>query len=429
MKRNTAMKAAQGRAEGTGKVVSMREYLKEKMLRDNKPAGSGAGKAIYGYVALAARKAFYGRFYNNQSDIADDAKDELNEVFKPSEKRSVMDFNKLYSGLEVLFDYLGKLGYENPRIYIEDGEGELTRAYSESEAKTNYDKAIINGEAGRKGRDICLNFQGNNGNHGYVLLERKKYHPAVAEREKRRISQRLVGHAVKLMEFSKLKHELKMEQEKFEKLSKVDPLLGLYNAAEFQKRLRNEIYRSIKYQEGKSKVAVVAFDIDNFKVVNDTHGHAGGDDFLRDIKNIVEEEKRDADILCRVGGEEFMIIMPETDKQGAIAAAERIRKRVEAHVFSITDKNSGKRVTVARQTIDGKPVGTISMGIAVFSDDIKNNRYHGRIDKNAEDISLLADRALYHSKGVGGGVAIDPEGRNRVSYINKGVTEVYNPDN
>jgi diguanylate cyclase (GGDEF)-like protein len=106
-----------------------------------------------------------------------------------------------------------------------------------------------------------------------------------------------------------------------------DPLTGLFNRRAFFVQAQRELARS---ERSHSSLAVLLLDLDRFKRINDHHGHPTGDHALRHLAALLKEETRDADLLGRYGGEEFLIVADETDLAGANALAERIRKRVAA---------------------------------------------------------------------------------------------------
>ncbi|MCF7805935.1 MAG: GGDEF domain-containing protein [Candidatus Marinimicrobia bacterium] len=118
-------------------------------------------------------------------------------------------------------------------------------------------------------------------------------------------------------------------------LATIDGLTGLYVRRYFDIRLREEVSRLTR-QAGK--VAILITDIDHFKQVNDTHGHQKGDEVLRELANLFQDTARqDIDIICRYGGEEFVIIMPDTGVEGAKVFSERLRKKCEHHPFPGND--------------------------------------------------------------------------------------------
>src|ERR1700733_6196676 len=158
-----------------------------------------------------------------------------------------------------------------------------------------------------------------------------------------------------------------------------DALTGLFN----RRYMENHLSALIEQATGRGKpLAALMLDIDYFKSINDTYGHDAGDDVLRDFALRIKRSIRGIDLACRSGGEEFVIVMPETDLTVAAMVAERLRRRIAAEPFSI---NQGERSI---------PV-TLSIGLAAL---------RGADDGSA---SLLkrADLALYQAKR---------EGRNRV---------------
>lgn len=158
-----------------------------------------------------------------------------------------------------------------------------------------------------------------------------------------------------------------------------DALTGLYNRRYMESHVGTLVERSAA--RGKS-LSVLLLDIDYFKAINDTYGHDGGDDVLRDFSDRLRACIRGIDLACRYGGEEFVVVMPDTDIGVATMVAERIRRRVAGDLFAI--QNSGKQIEV-----------TISIGIAARSTP----------EDTAAMILKRADEALYRAKR---------DGRNRV---------------
>lgn len=107
----------------------------------------------------------------------------------------------------------------------------------------------------------------------------------------------------------------------------IDPLTGCYNRREFEKQLLGHSAAAARH---KKALSVFMFDLDYFKTVNDTHGHLGGDQVLKEVSRLVRNSIRKEDILARYGGEEFIAILPETGKNKAMELADRIRTKIAA---------------------------------------------------------------------------------------------------
>ncbi len=168
--------------------------------------------------------------------------------------------------------------------------------------------------------------------------------------------------------------------EKMQHLAVTDSLTGLYNRHYFFPFAENEIERSRRYHK---ELSIILMDIDHFKRVNDSFGHQSGDQTLKMVAEICLEELRKVDVMCRFGGEEFLILLPETPEVEAGKAAKRICEAIAA----------------ARLPVEGGEIAvTVSMGVA-------------SLDDEHEDINALiqtADKALYQAKEAG---------RNRVEVI------------
>jgi len=105
-----------------------------------------------------------------------------------------------------------------------------------------------------------------------------------------------------------------------------DPLTGLYNRRYYYEKIKEEMYAAKRYGLALS---IIMTDIDFFKKVNDTHGHDVGDEVLKIYSKLLQESLRESDIICRIGGEEFIILLPHTDKEHAFKIAEKLRKLVQ----------------------------------------------------------------------------------------------------
>ncbi len=165
-----------------------------------------------------------------------------------------------------------------------------------------------------------------------------------------------------------------MGQEQMRRLAETDPLTEAFNRRALVEKLAQEMDRAKRYD---TILACLMIDIDNFKNVNDTHGHLIGDRILRQMANLLRREQRAVDIVARYGGEEFVILLPETGVTGARIFAERILRRVAGNEFGEP----------------GHPVHlTTSIGVATYPDE--------RID-DGDGMLRLADENLYKAKNDG----------------------------
>lgn len=158
-------------------------------------------------------------------------------------------------------------------------------------------------------------------------------------------------------------------------LSIRDGLTNLFNRRYFDGRLEEEIRRAQRYAR---KFALEMVDIDHFKTLNDKYGHSCGDEVLKQVARIMKETTREADVVCRYGGEEFCILLIEIDEKSAHNHAERLRSAVASSPF--TNGQGPLNETI-----------TVSVGVAVFPEDANDQRV----------LIESADGALYAAKGGG----------------------------
>jgi diguanylate cyclase (GGDEF)-like protein/PAS domain S-box-containing protein len=158
-------------------------------------------------------------------------------------------------------------------------------------------------------------------------------------------------------------------QKELERISITDKLTNIFNRRKLDEELASEYVRAVRYEQNLS---VLLMDIDYFKKVNDTYGHQTGDYVLQTLAKILKQNVRNSDILGRYGGEEFMIICPQTNENEALLLAEKLRSSVEAFVFDEVNNI------------------TISIGISQLS-----------AQSNAKEMVKIADKALYEAKAKG----------------------------
>jgi diguanylate cyclase (GGDEF)-like protein len=158
-----------------------------------------------------------------------------------------------------------------------------------------------------------------------------------------------------LLRASALVKSLEVQKELLAKLAAFDDLTGLYNRRSLFHAFETELARCQRYRRG---VSILMVDIDRFKDVNDRHGHRAGDEVLRQVADSLIGSLRTIDVVCRYGGEEFCIVLPETQLEGAVRAAERVRAAIEARPFSIPGVGP-LRVTVSVGVASWAPDGTM----------------------------------------------------------------------
>jgi len=139
-----------------------------------------------------------------------------------------------------------------------------------------------------------------------------------------------------------LEAKVKERTQQLEELATKDPLTGCYNRRFFNERLHQELIRS---KRASACVGLIYMDIDHFKKYNDVNGHPGGDVLLKQFPEVVKSALRQSDVLARIGGEEFCVILPDTDLNGTKVVAEKIRFAIEKTDFPNGDKQPLGRVT------------------------------------------------------------------------------------
>src|SRR5687767_960873 len=155
-----------------------------------------------------------------------------------------------------------------------------------------------------------------------------------------------------------------------------DSLTGLFNRRRFVQELEREIASARRYQTGG---ALLVLDLDNFKYMNDSAGHAVGDELIRGVARALREKLRETDYLARLGGDEFAVLLPHATEAEAVTVAENLLEVVSADVTLVPDR--GPRRTSA------------SIGVAVFGDLAHR--------ASAEQLLIEADVAMYEAKEAG----------------------------
>lgn len=167
--------------------------------------------------------------------------------------------------------------------------------------------------------------------------------------------------------------ELARARDKAERLARIDVLTGVSNRRYFEEVAAHEFARAKRYRQ---PLSAVMFDIDRFKQINDTYGHAAGDSVLKTIANLAKEAVREVDFVARIGGEEFAILLPEVSVEQALVTAERLRERVAERNLDY----KGQKLAF-----------TASFGVTQLDE----------ADQDFETVLHRADQAMYRAKKLG----------------------------
>jgi two-component system cell cycle response regulator len=201
----------------------------------------------------------------------------------------------------------------------------------------------------------------------------------------------LQARVASMLRIKTLQDKINTKRQELEALAVTDELTGLLNHRAMQQRLRDEFIRAQRYNE---PLSVIMVDVDNFKKINDTFGHLYGDRVLEKLAQLLKKAVREIDIVARYGGDEFLIILPQTHFSGSLAVADRIWRAAGAETLA-TKK-------------EALPL-TVSVGVSFFPN--KNVT-------SVEELVNFADQALYQAKR---------EGRNRIC-LHQHLSYMYRPD-
>lgn len=193
-------------------------------------------------------------------------------------------------------------------------------------------------------------------------------------RDRQKVNQKVIDAYTQL---TRTTLKLEANEKRIREMMLTDALTGIANRRHLEQKLADELKRMHRY---KNQLAVVMTDIDNFKRINDKYGHPIGDQVIQTYANIIQEQIRDSDFAARVGGEEYLILLPNNDEAGATAQAERIREALANYKFD---------------DIRGKV--TASFGVICVE-----------AHESASELLNRVDKALYQSK---------QSGKNCVSFL------------
>ncbi|NIR46685.1 MAG: diguanylate cyclase [Gemmatimonadetes bacterium] len=220
---------------------------------------------------------------------------------------------------------------------------------------------------------VAIPFTFDQSRAGVFFLRSSPDEPQLDE-ESVRLMSAIAQGAVRALNRAAMFENVLSHQEQLEILAKTDELTGCLSRRYLMERLENELERAARY---KRLLGLVIFDIDDFKRLNDTHGHTTGDAALRSIGEVLRRSLRTADFVGRYGGDEFLLVLPETSPHGTHQLAERIRNGVSRRDFDL-------RGGSLRLTVSGGVAGFPETGVVT-----------------PEDLIDRADQALYRAKAAG----------------------------
>lgn len=306
-------------------------------------------------------------------DVLDAGLEETREVFK-ADSGLVYRISRKTRKLEIMSSF----GYAPELLEKMKTKGvtyaSSCEAYSRQEVVTvenlATDNKCPNLAKVNSGSSICLPIASKNRVWGVLHLRRR--FPAAFAAEDIQLAQAIAYQFALAMQRAYLFDEVNL-------LAITDPVTGLFNHRKMSRDLKREVVRSKRYRHPFSYIMV---DIDHFKDFNDLYGHQAGDSLLHMVARSLETGRREVDRVYRYGGEEFSILLPETEIQEAFEVAEKLRKQIESMEVEVEDFAEPLSVTV-------------SMGVASYPDD----------GAGPEVIVTSADSAMYAAK---------ESGRNRV---------------
>ncbi len=228
---------------------------------------------------------------------------------------------------------------------------------------------------------VAIPFSFDQGRSGVFFLRSSPDEPVLDE-EAVRLASAIAQGAVRALNRAAMFESVLSHQEQLEILAKTDELTGCLSRRYLMERLENELERAARYNR---LLGLVMFDIDDFKNLNDTYGHTTGDAALRSIGEVLQRSLRTADFVGRYGGDEFLLVLPETSVHGTYQLADRIRSGVSRREFDLRGGRLGL-------TVSGGVVGFPEANVVT-----------------PEDLIDRADEALYKAKAAG---------RNKIIYYN-----------
>ena len=282
------------------------------------------------------------------------------QIFECSDAVTALELNQRYHPDAILLDY---------RLPTEDGISIIPKLATQSP-----DAAFL--IITRQGDEAAAVRAMKIGASDYLVKDQVLYDPIRIDRavQSAIYTKSLERENERILEALRQRNvELEQLTSRLWELSHTDELTGFFNRRFITQRLDSEMQRAMRYH---MPLSIVIMDLDYFKRVNDTYGHLAGDRALQSVAQLIRAALRDTDLIGRWGGEEFMLILTNTDSSGAITFSNRLCERLRHHPICI-----GETVLCL----------TTSIGVASLTEDMKKS----------EDLIRLADNNLYRAKAMG----------------------------
>jgi diguanylate cyclase (GGDEF)-like protein/PAS domain S-box-containing protein len=369
----TAPPSAQDQPDGPAEVVRLNKII--QALMDRAERNTSAQVSDFGMFQATIMLEARVRRRTAELEAALRENEKTSRALRESEAKFRGLVSQSLVGIVLIED--GRFSYSNAKFdEIFGYSSEEIRGMGPLETAVESDRGLVaeNIDMRLKGEVSQLHyvFHGLRKNGTVIDIE---CHSSVMNVGNRSL---LISLIMDISERTRAERAVQVLQEELREQSTHDALTGLYNRHFLEESFGRELLLS---ERGGHPVSVIMGDLDHFKAVNDRYGHLAGDEVLRVFGTLLTNNARASDIVCRYGGEEFLLVLPGMTAEGAVERAEQLRQAMAATPVS----NGVSRITV-----------TASFGVATFPT-------HSR---TTDELIAAADRALYSAKA---------EGRNRVT--------------
>lgn len=370
--------SVQDQPDGPGEFVRLNKII--QALMDRSERNNSAQVSDFGMFQTTIMLEEQVRRRTAELEAALRENEKVNRALRESEAKFRGLVSQSLVGIVLIED--GKFSYSNAKFdEIFGYSSEEIRGMGQLQTAVESDRGLV-------AENIDKRLRGEVGHLHYVFHGLRKNgevidiecHSSVMHVGKRLL---LISLIMDITERTRAERAVQVLQEELREQSTHDALTGLYNRHFLEESFRRELLLA---DRGGHPVSVIMGDLDHFKTVNDLYGHLAGDEVLRVFGALLTNIARASDIICRYGGEEFLLVLPGMTEEGAVKRAEQLRQAMGAVGVS----HGASQITV-----------TASFGIAVYPTD----------GSTTDELIAAADNALYSAKA---------QGRNRVNLCGDG---------